>query len=391
MPDGCVFKASQWVLLSRAHAAAVIDLMQQVGHTSAHSSNEKQKGTADASETLPVLSNALFSAFELVGKASDEMFFPSCLAIVGAIQPSSLEGDSSTCNNDTSTVTNTHSVYKLQVTYCDWTDNAKSPQEYSLFPTALVTALAHYKDYSTTAKTKKQLETLHIHPEQQYACLLRKIKFPMKYSGAQSNAKGTEEVSLNEAQTKFLSDWLPYIVSERVATSASESIKGSEFNEVAVAADDTKVQETSGVTVAACSDKSFMGRYMQRALDLYRIIASYPAPERVIKKRPLAEEDADFSRGTSYSSNSDRYSGGYNDRNNRDERHARDDRYNNDYGARRSNDNRSHSNSYDHRDNNTQQYHGGNRQGGDRYGDYRHDRNNSGDRNNYSNKSGRYY
>ena len=366
--------------------------MQRVGRNSAPATGEKQNSTAGTSETLPVLSNALFSAFELVGKASDEMFFPSCLAIMGAIQPSSVVGDSSTSSHNTTADTNTNRVYKQQVTYCDWTDNAKSPQEYSLFPTALVNALTHYKDYTSTAKTKKQLETLHIHPEQQYACFLRKIKFPMKYSGAKSNIEGTEEVGLNEAQSKFLSDWLPCIVTECGADSTSESVKGSEISEVAVATDDTlKVQETSDVTVAACSDKSSMDRSMERALNLYRIIASYPAPERVIKKRPLAEEDGDFSRVDGYRNNNE-YSGGYNDRNHRDDRHDRDVRYNNDYGARQgSNDNRSHSNSYDHRDSNAQQYQSGNRQGGDRYGDYRHDRNNRNDRNNYSNKSGRHY
>ena len=366
--------------------------MQRVCLNSALAASDKQNSTANSSATLPVLSNALFSAFELVGKASDEMFFPSCLAIVGAIQPSFVEGDSSTSNNDTTAVTNTNSVHKQQVTYCDWTDNAKSPQEYSLFPTALVNALTHYKDYTASAKTKKQLETLHIHPEQQFACFLRKIKFPVKYSGAKSSIESTEEVGLNEAQSKFLLDGLPFIVSERGAGSTSDSVKESEISEVAVATEDAKVQETSYVTVTTCSDKSSMDRYMERALDLYRIIASYPAPERVIKKRPLAEEDGDFSRVDGYRNNNDRYSGGYNDRNHRDDRHDRDGRYNNDYGVRQgSNDNRRHSTSYDHRDSNTQQYQSGNRQGGDRYGGYRHGGNNRDDRNNYSSKSGRHF
>ena len=359
--------------------------MQRVGRTSAHTSNDKQNSTANSSETLPVLSNALFSAFELVGKASDEMFFPSCLAIVGAIQPSLMEGNNNTSNNDTTAVTNTNSVYKQQVTYCDWTDNAKSPQEYSLFPTDLVNALTHYKEYTATVKSKKQLDTLHIHPEQQYACFLRKIKFPVKYSGAKSNTEGTEEIGFNEAQSKFLSDWLPFVVSERGAISTSESIKEGEIGEVTVANDDMKVQDTSDVTVVASSDKSRIDRYMERARDLYRIIASYPAPERIIKKRPVPEEDAHFYRG-------DRYSGGYNDRSHRDVRHDRDGRFSDGSGARQgSTDNSSNGYSYDHRDNNAQQYHGGSRQGGDRYGDYRQDRNNRDDRNNYSNKSGRYY
>ncbi len=210
LPDGCVFKASQWVLLSRTHAVAIINLMQHVGSNSAHTTHGKQdsSATSKATETMPVLSNALFSAFALVGKASDEMFFPSCLAIGGAIQPSSVEGESSTSADDRSAVTSKCSVYKQQVTYCDWTDNAKSPQEYSLFPTALVHALTHYHDYVTTAKNKKQLEKLHIYPEQQFACFLRKIKFPMIYSGAKDAREGSVE-ELNEVQTKFLSDWLP--------------------------------------------------------------------------------------------------------------------------------------------------------------------------------------
>ena len=183
----------QWVLLSRA------DLMHRVGRTSAYTTNKIVLLVHRI--TLPMLSNVLFSAFELVGKASDEIFFPSCLAIVGAIQPSLVEGDRGTSGNDTPAVTNTNSMHKQQVTYCDWTDKAKPPQEYSLFPTVLVIALTHYKGYTTTAKTKIQ----HIHPEQQYACFLHKIKFPMKYSGAKSNIEGTEEIGLNEAQTQFLS------------------------------------------------------------------------------------------------------------------------------------------------------------------------------------------
>ena len=308
MPDGCVFKASQWVLLSRTHAVAVIDLMQRVGRTSAHTSNDRQNSTANSSETLPVLSNALFSAFELVGKASDEMFFPSCLAIVGAIQPSPVEGDSSTSNNDTTVVTNTKCVYKQQVTYCDWTDNAKSPQEYSLFPTALVAAFTHYKDITATAKTKKQLETLHIHS----ACFLRKIKFP---SCAKSDKEGSIEI-LNEAQTRFLLDWLPFNVHKRRV----DIIIGS------VGSSDIEAQVSYDAAAPACGEACLLDRNMERALDLYRIIAIYPASERVIRKRPLAQEDADFSCGTSNSSNYDKFSGSsYND--NKHDRYDKDSRY----------------------------------------------------------------
>ena len=99
LPEQCIYKADQWVLLSRAHAQAVIDLDQKCEETT---------------------NKPLIDVFRKV-RASDEMFFPCCLAVLGAIS----KGE----------------VCKKRLAYCDWSVSVKNPKTYTtLEPQALAEA-----------------------------------------------------------------------------------------------------------------------------------------------------------------------------------------------------------------------------------------------------------
>ena len=88
IPQSCRWKADQWLLLSRPHAIAVTEV-------DAHMQPSDQ----------------LFHSFSKVS-ASDEMYFPTALALLGILTESSTQ------------------ILKRQVTFVDWSQGMRNPASY---------------------------------------------------------------------------------------------------------------------------------------------------------------------------------------------------------------------------------------------------------------------
>lgn len=88
IPKNCIYKADQWMLLSRPHAVAVMEI----------------------DRNLP-RGRYLWQCFTQT-KASDEMYFPTALSLL-AIMPSSPE------------------LERRRITYADWSESARNPASFS--------------------------------------------------------------------------------------------------------------------------------------------------------------------------------------------------------------------------------------------------------------------
>jgi hypothetical protein len=95
VPQQCRWKADQWTVLSRAHAAAVLNIDQHM------------RQPADQ----------LWNSFARIN-ASDEMYFPTALAILGILK-----------EEDDKTVA--PQIAKRAVTYTDWTEGMRNPATYT--------------------------------------------------------------------------------------------------------------------------------------------------------------------------------------------------------------------------------------------------------------------
>lgn len=141
MPRNKICKADQWVMLIRSHAKAVIGIPLGIGEP-------------------------LWPQFRGT-KASDELYFPTALALLGILkfQDSSLEGD---LFGD--------EVSKRRLTYCDWSESAKNPvtfhgvshfrevfakarEEDCLFARKFSSNRIHVSDWKDTLKLKKTKTT----------------------------------------------------------------------------------------------------------------------------------------------------------------------------------------------------------------------------------------
>jgi len=99
IPAQCVVKADQWIMLSRQHAQTVLSLPEKLG-----------------SPVLPLFKKV---------RASDEMYFPCCLAVLGYITIASGSHSSS-------------SILRRPVTWCDWSEKGKNPKVYTGLTNATV-------------------------------------------------------------------------------------------------------------------------------------------------------------------------------------------------------------------------------------------------------------
>lgn len=99
VPQACRWKADQWTVLSRAHAAAVLNIDQHMRPA-----------------------DQLWNSFARIN-ASDEMYFPTALSILGI-----LKGE----DDSTTTVASLPpQVAKRAVTYTDWTEGMRNPATYT--------------------------------------------------------------------------------------------------------------------------------------------------------------------------------------------------------------------------------------------------------------------
>jgi hypothetical protein len=111
IPDRFRYKADQWLVLSRSHARVVVDLDRQ----------------------LRPPDKPFWTLFSRIN-ASDEMYFPTALAVLGILhdeeaQPLSSSGTSSA--QPTLTTTNNTSLFcqvkRAPVTYTDWSEGMRNP------------------------------------------------------------------------------------------------------------------------------------------------------------------------------------------------------------------------------------------------------------------------
>jgi len=131
VPRHKIWKADQWIVLTRAHAQLIVDIPNKIG------------------------GEPLWKCFRQI-KASDEMYFPTALALLGILKK---------CNTET---------VNCRVTYCDWSQGAKNP--------------AVFKDISDLKRI------MDIARDE--GCLLAR-KF-MVNRGARDNSSTGERISLQE-------------------------------------------------------------------------------------------------------------------------------------------------------------------------------------------------
>ena len=103
IPENLIWKADQWIVLNRAHGEAVASI-----------SNKYLNG------------RSLWYAFRRC-RASDEMYFPTALSILGIIvRPlgvQEVEEGNEKCAGD--------QIRRRKVTYCDWSVSAKNPASFT--------------------------------------------------------------------------------------------------------------------------------------------------------------------------------------------------------------------------------------------------------------------
>ena len=135
IPSQCTLKADQWILLSRAHAQLVLALPQLAGQP-------------------------LLPLFKKV-RASDEMYFPCCLSLVGCIRgagtvSAAMAGAEAQAGAGAEAGARAGAgagtgadeppavaVQRRLMTWCDWSDKGKNPREYvELSAAAVAPALA---------------------------------------------------------------------------------------------------------------------------------------------------------------------------------------------------------------------------------------------------------
>jgi len=107
IPASKIWKADQWIVLTRQHAEEVMSIPSKISE-----------------------SQGFFTCFSHV-RASDEMYFPTALALLGLIRSNvnneSNNEKSKTASSLTGTVMIGDNVMKRRVTYCDWSCGAKNP------------------------------------------------------------------------------------------------------------------------------------------------------------------------------------------------------------------------------------------------------------------------
>ena len=168
LPEECLYKADQWVLLTRSHAEQILLLPKRLkelgsinsgGAKHAISGRNSSDPSASSSSSSKILASSSggvktktyavdyesramtrSSVLQLFNKvrASDEMFIPCCLALAGVIQE---KGEVITTTSVATHATvlapekkreiEEGKVLQRALTWCDWSEGGKSPQTYT--------------------------------------------------------------------------------------------------------------------------------------------------------------------------------------------------------------------------------------------------------------------
>lgn len=125
-----IWKADQWICLTRHHAWPIVSLveeasqnvLQQSTNKNHHSSrNNHNNNHHHRNNHGAMIKPALWQCFKHV-KASDEIYFPTAMSLLGILQ-----------NNDNNEQNNEHEeIATRRITYCDWSMNAKNPASFLL-------------------------------------------------------------------------------------------------------------------------------------------------------------------------------------------------------------------------------------------------------------------
>jgi hypothetical protein len=107
IPDMCRYKSDQWILLSRRHAIAIL-------HIDEHIANPQHQ---------------LWTLFRKIS-ASDEMYFPTALGILGIIKDDDETTEGKIASNGNLVDISTP-VLKRPVTYTDWSQGMRNPTSYT--------------------------------------------------------------------------------------------------------------------------------------------------------------------------------------------------------------------------------------------------------------------
>jgi hypothetical protein len=146
VPKEHVWKADQWCLLSRSAVNKIVDLLvfldlkNNSSIASSSSSSSSSLVVPSSFSVLKLKDNPIFTLFHGM-TASDEMFFPTVLSMLGYqfVAPSDLPSfpsSSSSSTTSSSPISSSASssaslsVIKRRITYADWTNKGKSPQTF---------------------------------------------------------------------------------------------------------------------------------------------------------------------------------------------------------------------------------------------------------------------
>lgn len=107
IPQDCIVKSDQWMLLSRNHSQVLVDYVNSI--------------------------DTPFKLFSTV-HASDEMFIATCFALLGLfkVENTIVAGDFLSVANSDGITYNSNSFVKKRFTFCSWDEsNAKNPRTFS--------------------------------------------------------------------------------------------------------------------------------------------------------------------------------------------------------------------------------------------------------------------
>jgi Core-2/I-Branching enzyme len=108
VPGECRWKADQWMALCRSHAIAVREIDNH----------------------LPERDRLWRRGFHLVN-ASDEMYFPTALAVLQLLKPENNDEQQQPSSSSTNDATTAGTVKKRPVTYTDWSQGMKNPTSFT--------------------------------------------------------------------------------------------------------------------------------------------------------------------------------------------------------------------------------------------------------------------
>mmetsp|Transcript_2920 Transcript_2920/g.5470 ORF Transcript_2920/g.5470 Transcript_2920/m.5470 type:complete len:694 (+) Transcript_2920:79-2160(+) len=139
IPSMHIWKADQWILLTRHHAWPMISLLEEAVQNVQASFNTRGSDDNEGRYKRDGLHLGLWQCFRNV-KASDEMYFPTLMSLLGILEGGDCEENIENMNTkdsriehaNGSTCVNEKEACIKRVTYCDWSENAKNPATFTI-------------------------------------------------------------------------------------------------------------------------------------------------------------------------------------------------------------------------------------------------------------------